>query len=254
MTARSFLGAGKVLADVYVSGAPTGNYIAFEEIGKFEIKPNSELKEQTSKSRAQYGQIIETVAIQKPADFSMTVREVNRDALRLAFMGSQSTLAVGSATATDEVVVAKLGAFVPLANKNLASAGLVVTHSSGSPTYVLGTDYDVNYAFGLLRALAGGAISDAQSLKVDYAANAIAGTRILGAVTPSIRARLLFDGVNLVDEKPARVTVWEVLLTPTSAVDLMSDNWVEVSLSGRMKTPTGKSSPFEIDLLDTVEA
>ena len=254
MTARSFLGAGKVLADIFVGGVATGNYIEFLEVGKFEIKPNSDLKEQTSKSRAQYGQIIETVAIPKPGDFTMMLREMNRDSLRLAFMASQSTLAVGSATVVDEVLIAKLGVFVPVLNKNLAAAGLVVSHTSGTPNYVLGTDYDVNYAFGLIRAIAGGAITNLQSLKVDYVANAIAGTRLLGSVTPSVRARLLFDGVNLVDNLPARVTVWEVLLTPSGAVDLMSDNWVEVTLQGRMKTPTGKTSPFEVDLLDTIEA
>lgn len=250
MTARSFLGAGKVLADVFVAGVPTGNYVEFQEVGKFEIKPNSELKEQTSKGRLSYGQIIETVSIQKPADFTMTVREVNRESLRLAFMGTQSVINVGSASVVDEAVTAKLGAFVPLANKNLAAAGLVVTNGAGTVTYVLGTDYDINYRFGLLRALVGGAIADAASLLVDYTANAIAGTKIKGAITPSIRARLLFDGVNLVDDSPALVTIWEVLLTPTSPVDLMSDDWVEVELQGRMKTPTGKDSPFEVDMLD----
>lgn len=254
MSARSFLGAGKVFADIFVAGVATGNFVEFLEVGKFEIKPNSELKEQTSKGRASYGQIIETVAIQKPADFNMTLRELNRDTLRLAFMGSASVINDALVTVADEVVTAKLGAFVPMANKNLSATGIVVTNSAGNTTYVMGTDYDINYAFGMIRALSGGAITDAQSLKVDYTANAAAGSRIQGAVTPSVRAKLLFDGVNLVDNLPARVTVHEVLLTPQGAVDLMSDDWVEVQLSGRMKTPTGQTAPFFVDQLNTVEA
>lgn len=248
MPARSFLGAGRVLADIFIAGAPSGSYVPFEEVGKFSIKPNSELKEQTSKARATYGQPIEAVAIQRPADFSMTLREINKDALRFAFSATSVPLTQAAATVAAEVVIAKLGSFVQLTKKNLAIVGIVVTNSAAAITYVAGTDYEINHAHGLFRAVVGGAIVDLQSVRVSYTAGVIAGTKLQGGTVPSVRARLLFDGVNLVDDSPTLATVWEVLLTPDSEVDLMSDDWVEVTLTGRMKTPIGKASPFEIDL------
>jgi hypothetical protein len=252
MAARSFLGAGKVLADIFVNGAPSGRYISFQEVGKFAITVNSELKEQTSKSREQYGHVVETVAIPQPAEFSMTLREVNREALRMAFMAEMQALNSGSATVSAADITLQRGEFVPVAHRNLAETGFVLTNGAGTTTYVLGTDYDVNWRFGLVRALPGGAIADATTGKVSYTANAISGAKLLGNKQPSMRAKLLFDGVNLVDDLPALATVWEVVLTPSGEVDLMADDWLEVELQGRMKTPVGKASAFEVDMYDAV--
>ena len=66
MSARGFLGAG----DLYISRQVGGSFLDYEgpfECTKFEIKPNVELKEQISKGRDTYGQVVETVALPKPA-------------------------------------------------------------------------------------------------------------------------------------------------------------------------------------------
>lgn len=81
----------------------------------------------------------------------------------------------GSApSVTDEVVTASLGAWVNLANRGVLRFGsVVVTNSGGTTTYVEGTDYVIDYIEGRFRALAGGAITASQSLRVDYTYDAI---------------------------------------------------------------------------------
>lgn len=74
-----------------------------------------------------------------------------------------------SATVTDEAVTASLLDWVALANKRVRPGTVVVTHTSGTPTYAEGTDYVIDYEEGKILALA--TITEGQSVKVDYVAD-----------------------------------------------------------------------------------
>jgi hypothetical protein len=250
LTARGFLGAGGVQLSLIVGGIALG-YGAPRETSKFEIKPNSELKELSGKNKEAYGQPIEAVAIGKSADVSITLREADYENLKLSFMGTDGVgINQSSATVLDEVVVMKIGKFTELVNRNLASTGLVLTDSTGTTPYAKDVDYEVIYLTGMVRALEGGAITELESCKVDYTAGAMTSKKIMGATQTSIRAKILFNGKNLADETPVLVTCWEGVFTPDSAFDLLADDFGEVTLSGKLKVPAGKTSPFEVDFLD----
>lgn len=249
MSARGFLGAGDLYARVY--NPTTGQYDQWAgpfESTKFEIKPNSELKEMSSRGRSTYGQVIESVPLPKPADLSVTFAEVNKESIAMALFGTASVVNQGSGSITDEAVTAALGKWVQLAQGNVATAGFVVTNSAATVTYVLGTDYEVNYRIGMIRAIPGGAIADASSLKVDYAYNAISGTSIAGGTQTQVRAQFKLDGVNFADQLPVIVDVWEAVLTPDSAFDFLQNDFAEIALKGRLKTPAGKTEPFKVEL------
>jgi len=249
MSARGFLGAGDLYARVYNPVT-----LAFDqwagpfEASKFEIKPNSDLKEMTSRGRSTYGQVIESVPLPKPADLSVTFSEVNKDSIAMALFGTSTVLNQGSGSVTDEALTASLGKFVKLAHDNIATAGLVVTNSGQTTTYVLGTDYEVNYRLGMVKAITGGAITDAQALKVDYTYNAIGGTSIAGGTQTQVRAQFKLDGVNFADQSQVIVDVYEAVLTPDSAFDFLQNDFADIQLKGRLKTPAGKSEPFKVEL------
>lgn len=78
-----------------------------------------------------------------------------------------------AATVTDEVVTADLDVWVSLLNGRATPGTVLVTNSGATTTYTEGTDYVYDYAAGRFKALTGGAITDGQSLKIDYAYNAI---------------------------------------------------------------------------------
>lgn len=249
MSARGFLGAG----DLYIAryNATLGAFEDFDgpfEATKFEVKPNSDLKEMSSRGRATYGQVIESVPLPKPSDFSVTLAEVNKDSLALALFGTAATLNQGSGTITDEAITAKLGKWVQLSKENFATAGFVVENAAGTVTYVLDTDYEVNYRLGMIRALTGGAIADAASINVSATYNAISGTSISGSTQNQLRAKFKLDGVNFADQLPVIVNVWEAILTPDSAFDFLQNDFAEIALKGRLKTPAGKTEPFKVDL------
>ena len=250
LTARGFMGAGSVQFSLIVSGIAQG-YGSIRETSKFEIKPNSELKELESKGRDTYGQVIETAAIAKPAEVSISLREADYENLLLSFMGSDGVGAnQAAATVTDETVTLKLGKYTTLANRNIQSSGFVLTNTGATSTYVLGTDYEVIYLTGQVRALVGGAITEGQVCKVDYLASAMTSKKIMGATQTSIRAQILFTGKNIADDTPVILNCWEGVFTPDSAFDLLANDFGEISLKGKLKTPLGKTSPFEVEFLD----
>lgn len=249
MSARGFLGAGDLYARVYNS--TTGQFDQWTgpyEATKFEIKPNSELKEMSSRGRSTYGQTIESVPLPKPSDLAVTFAEVNKDSIAMALFGTASVINQGSGTVTDEAVTATLGKWVQMAHQNIAEAGVVVTNSGATVTYVKGTDYEVNYRLGLIRAISGGAITDQASLKVDYTYNAITGTKIAGATQTQVRAQFKLDGINFADQLPVVVEVYEAVLTPDSAFDFLQNDFAEIQLKGRLKTPAGKTEPFQVEM------
>ena len=246
MTARAFIGAGDIYIERMVAGVSqglAGPYYA----NKFEIKPNVDKKEQTSKGRNDYGQVLESVTLQKPAGFTLELSEVNTESLTLALLGtaSQSTQASGSLTA--QAVTVKLDRWVPVSKENLTTV-TAVTHTTGTPAYIEGVDYILNKPLGLIKVLPGGAILDAASIKVTGTYAAISSTKISGATNTDIRAKIIFDGKNQADGLPVVVTVWEAIIAADSAFDFLASDFNKVNLPGTMKTPVGKTEPFIVEL------
>lgn len=249
--ARGFLGAG----DLYISRYnPTlgafEEFVGPVETTKFEIKPKVELKEMVSKGRSTYGQVVESVTIPQPFEFTVNFAEVSGDTLVSAFLGTKVALNVGAGTLTAVSVIITKGAWADIGAMNIATAGFLVKDTTGTTTYVLGTDYEVNYRLGRLMILPGSAIVDGASLKVTATFGAISGTVISGGTNPQLRVKFKFDGKNFADGLPCIVDVWEAVIAADSAFDFLAGDFAAVALPGRLKTPVGKSEPFTITLLD----
>lgn len=248
MAARGFLGAGDLYIARYVSGA----FLEYEgpfECDKFEIKPAVDIKEKTSKGRASYGQVIESVPVPKPSTLTVDLAEVNKQSLALALFGTTAALAQASGTMTAITVVAKLGYWVALPFAALTGVP-VVTNSGATVTYVNGVDYLINPQLGWFKALPGGAIADAASLRLTSTYAAISGTIIAGQTQTQVRAKFKLDGKNFADDLPVIVTVHEAIIAADSAFDFLAGDFNSVSLPGRMKTPVGFTEPFNVHLRD----
>ncbi len=249
MTARAFLGAG----DLYLARQVNGvfeDYSGPYECGKFEIKPNVSVLEQTSKGRSTYGQVIESVALQQPADLTIDLTEVNKESIAIALMGTTAAVSQAGGTLNNQPVVVKTDKWVSVGKHKLIDNTINVTNVAGSTTYVKGTDYIVNTELGWIKALAGGAITNNATVHVDATYDSSSGTEIKGATQAQLRVRVKLDGKNFADDQPCIVTCHEVVVAPDAAFDFLSDSFATVTLPGRMKTPVGFSEPFTVELRD----
>lgn len=248
--AQAILGAGAVQLNIY--DPATQSYSGWgDQIGadKFAITPDSDLKEKTSKRRENYGQAIASLPIGKPTKIAITISAADKASIAIQLQGTLSTFSQG-AGAVDETITAKLGKWVSLSKRNLQDTGFAVKNAGGTSTYVLGTDYEVNYATGEVKALASGSIEADEQIKVTGNANAVSGQRIRGGTQVKVRAQVRFVGVNLVDDQPIRVQVWEASMRSTKELDLLADDFNGVELEGTLVIPAGKTEPYVMDFDD----
>lgn len=243
--ARGFLGAGDLYLNLLVGGTPQG-WVGPYEAKKFEVKANAELKEQVSRGRSTYGQIIESVPIPKPFDLNITMSEMGKEGLGIALLGTLGSLSQAAGSIANEAIVIKLASWTPLSKANFSGA-LTVTNAANTITYAEGTDYTVNRQLGWIKRVTGSTIPDNSTVHVDGTYLEITGDSIAGAAASTIRAMVKLDGINFVDQRPNIVTVWEMVVASEAAVDFLGDDFGEIPLSGRMKTPAGYTSPFLIE-------
>lgn len=241
-----FLGSGRIYVNRKVGAA----YQGFHYIGnatKFEIKENSEKKERISKDKANYGSALNTVFVKKPAEVNITLDDLDKDNLALVFLGATSAVSVAGATVTDEVVTGYKDKIFQTAQRNISA--VVLTDSAGTTTFVLNTDYQITDAkLGLIKVLTAGAITDAQSLKIDYTYGAMTSNKVAGGTNANIIMKVLLDGVNQADQSLAVVNVWEAVLSPTSGVDFLADDFTSLELAGTANVPTGGTEAYTVEL------
>lgn len=249
MTAKAILGAGSVRLDYYDPSLGAWQGLGdLLEADKFEVTPDSENKEKTSKSRAAYGQAIASVVIPKPTKIAITLSGMSVQGLAMQFQGVRTAWSQGAAALADEPLVAKLDKWIKLSKRNLSDVGLTVKNTGSTVTYALGTDYEVNYFTGEIKPLSTGAIAADEALKVSGSALAIAGDTIRGGVQPQVRARAIWEGVNMVDGQQIEVECWEAVLSSSNGFDFLADDFNGIELAGTLVVPAGKTEPYVVRL------
>ncbi len=246
--ADSFLGSGRVLIDRLTdAGVATGLKTA-GACTKFEINPESEIKEQTSKGRDDYGQVLASVTLPGKSNISLTLNQLDAENLAMAFLGSQTAANQTSGSVTDEAVTAHVGKYSDLAFESVST--VVVKDDSDATTYVAGTDYEVDDRLGMIKILAGGSIVEADVLHVSYAYATVNKTKIVGADSPILRCELILDGKNMVNGRNVTVRVPMARLKPSTAVDFLADDFLPLELEGLCEIPSDGVPPFTIEYHD----
>lgn len=244
-----FIGVGDLYIDRLAADGSSQGLLPAGNSVKLEIKANADSNDLVSRGRDTAGQVLASVTKQQPADLAISINQVDHTNLALAFMGDTAAINETGGTNTDQPVTALLDKWVELGGREVSS--VVVTDDTSSTTYVEGTDYMVNARMGWIKPLSTGTITDAQALLATFDTGAVTGHRVTGATQPTIKAKLILDGKNDVNGKPCQVTIWEAQLKPSEAVDFLAEDYAALALEGTMITPSGKSSPFQVDMLDS---
>lgn len=242
-----FIGCGTV----YINRQNAdGTYDGFKKVGnatKLAIKTSSTLKERKSKACGSFGQTVDSVSIPDSTELTMSLDDLDANNLAIAFLGTNSALNNSAGSVLSEVVIAgAFGASVQLAGRNISN--VVVKDQSDTTTFVAGTDYNVILeSAGLVEIIEGGAITPKDSLLVSYDTAAETGATILGGTNSRITAQVLMVGKNLADNKGVRVNVWDAVLSPSSEVDFLADDFSALELQGRVQLDADRGNGFEVE-------
>lgn len=250
MAARGFLGAGDLYIAKFVNGV-LGEFKGPYECKKFEIKPNVDQKEMTSKGRTTYGQVIESVTIPKPAELKVELPEVNKESLAIALLGTSAGVSQTAGSLTDEVVtVAALDTWYPLSKGYFS---VITAKNASNVALVEGVDFILDLQQGWIKVLVESTkVTAGQTIKVSGTYRSASGYEIKTMTEPQLRCRFKLVGKNFVDNLPYVVTVHEAVIAADSAFDFLQDDFAAISLPGRMKTPAGYSEPASIVQMTSV--
>lgn len=236
--------AGDLWGNRVVNGVSTG-WLQMGNALKCEVKENADRKDRPSKGKTTYGQNLDSVFVKKPADVSIELDEVNSENIALLWLGDSSDVSVAGASVTDEALTAKQDVYQDLANGFIST--VVVQDATDTTTYVEGTDYELVTHLGMIKVLSGGSISLGDVLHIDYAYASKTSKKVTGGTNSSIKIALRLDGINLATQKEVLFNAWEAVLAPEAGIDLLSDDFTKLPLSGTLNLVDGKASPYEIE-------
>jgi hypothetical protein len=214
------------LAECDENGIVTGAYIGLLNPVKVElVTPAAENVDEVSRLIDSAGQLLSRGQIPKFTSANISTSSL-RDKRVLAyamngravgFAQAANIIAVqtGSTVTAEAVTAGALGTPIQLAKHHVSA--VAVKHTSGSPTYTLGTDYSVDANLGQVTPLVGGVITASQALKVDY----VAATTAAEAVT----AGQIGDWIKLANRRVSNVVVKNsgATTTYTAGVDYIVD-------------------------------
>lgn len=235
--------SGNLLLDVLdADGNQTGEY----DVGNtqnFTIDP-LKITEKTRIGRRNenYGNVVETVITEKTQALKFSLDDIQKKNLAMALFGSDSVVNQAAVTVTDEPITARLDKEVKLSKmklKTAADAPVVKDAATELITYVEGTDYEVDYTYGTIKAITGGAITEALALEVTFKCNAYTGYNIQASTLTKIDALLRLKGKNIISGKECMVTVHKASLKPTGSVDFITDNFAKLEFAGEIQAVGG---------------
>lgn len=240
----SFIGTSDIYLDVLTDeGLPTGLQLKGNCPG-LAIKTDSELKELIGSGRSNFGKVIASVTIPKPASMSFSLNQVDQEMFAMAFFGSNSAFSQAAGALADTPVVTIADRFVEIGKLQLSE--VVVENAGGTVTYAEGTDYEINTRLGLLRALSTGVITAGQTVNVSCNHAAINGIKMSGMTKSNVRVRMMVDGTNFADGRNFRLIVHRARLAPSGDLSIQGENFMEAKFDATLETPPGKNEPFEL--------
>jgi len=187
-----------------------------------------EHKESESGSRA----IDLTLTQELNATFSMTLESLSPENVALAFFG-ETAVVTGAAVVDEALTLGALDLIYPLANVNLNSAVPPdVSLTGGIPTYVLGTDYTVDYENGTITPLSSGSIAADADLVIDY--TFLSHYRQSMFTVTNIELFMRFQGINTVTSPQDKliVDIFRAQFDPSQGVPLINDEVSQISMTG----------------------
>lgn len=173
-----------------------------------------------SGNRLQIGQLNTS----KTATINVTFDEWTASNLALAFYGAKTTVATSTVTAEALPTTLAAGEVVRLDHPFVSA----VTVDDGGGELVAGTDYVIESAnSGLLKFL----LPPTDPVTVDYS---YAASESLSVFTTQAPERwLLLDGVNTANNNsPVLLDLFKVQFAPVSDLDLITDEYGSISLTG----------------------
>lgn len=193
-------GRGQLFLNLYAAGVFEGRRF-IGNCPSFNLSVESEIFEHVSSTSG-----IQTtdLKVTKSTKFSgqIVCDDMQPENMALFLVGSQATLSQVATPVTNEAIVVNKGFHFQLGLTVSNKVGIrdvssvVVTNVAGSTTYVLDTDYKLDADSGMIYIISGGAITNGQTIHVDYTPTAGSRPYIQSGDSGSLQGEIFFVSDN----------------------------------------------------------
>lgn len=239
---HAFIGNGKVYFTPVkngVEGKPFWVGVANAASFSHSVEDEKELKEYHSGKN----QTWDKYDGDKSTSFSITLMERRQAAMQAALQATVTEVATGTATG-EEHAVSEVGDIIFLKHKNVTE----ITSFTDSTTVtaldlVEGIDYTIDKKYGTIELL------EKQTLKSPLIVTYSYGTAtVMKPMTDDVDYyRIRVDGLNKVGQKDKQVvTAYRAKLSPADTLDLISDDFSEMTLEADLLYDEAEEATYEI--------
>ena len=193
-------GRGQLFLNLYAAGVFEGRRF-IGNCPSFNLSVESEIFEHVSSTSG-----IQTtdLKVTKSTKFSgqIVCDDMQPENMALFLVGSQATLSQVATPVTNEAIVVNKGRHFQLGLTVSNKVGIrdvtsvVVTDVAGTTTYVLNTDYKLDADSGMIYIISGGAITNGQTIHVDYTPTAGSRPYIQSGDSGSLQGEIFFVSDN----------------------------------------------------------
>lgn len=231
----SYVGSGHILVREYGSAAP---FLSVGNCSALSFSPQStsiQLTDFTSPGGGQRNRVDRVTGV----DYSFTVHDLHGENLARFLRGTSTAVVAGTATA--EQLVAYKGGWTPFGK--YAATITSVKGVGGTPTYVAGTDYELDNGgiFIPSTSTIANPVSGAANCQVDYTFAAHTLTEAL--VSSAKQYTLIFVGLNEARSgSPVRVTAHKISGGVLANMGLLGEDYASGEVSGALLSDTSKGA------------
>ena len=246
---KSYMGSGDLFMQAYdASGVLTGSKVQVGNADSFAINaPAIEKTERKGKMRTNWGETIHSIVKSIEQELSFVLTDIDQHNLAIAMFGTDVTedqTAGSDGTPVD--VTADLDGWADVGHMNLDPATPpVVQDETDTTTYVEGTDYEIDYQGGLLMAITGGAITDAETLHVTSTWLAYTGYKITGQTVTQKEYKLELLTENKAGSEEGILTVHKAQLEPSGDMAWLSEEYIDLEFTGKVISVAAGSWDFK---------
>ncbi|MEP2533552.1 hypothetical protein [Shimia sp.] len=252
---NTVLGRGKLFFDRFLDGTETNTgerYLG--NTPSFGLSTETqELEHYSSEEGLRVKDLSVTLQIDYSASF--VTDNIDLDNVAMFFFGTKEKVTQGAATGEEDVFSSVLqGMYYQIGTTATNPVGLrdltinSVTGTSGSPTYVEGTDYEKDDALGRIKIIEGGSIADNSEIEVGYDIAAHTHDLVVSG-SDLIYGALRFLSFNGVGEQKD-FYMPKVALRPNGEYALKGEDWqqfgfnVEVLKKGTLENIYADGRPY----------
>ncbi len=234
------LGRGKLYFDRFTDlGVKTGERF-LGNCTRLEATTTDDLREKYS-SATEDSPLMKSVNVRRTMELALTLDEFDPENVALALMGEAGYLAAqtGAAVTAEAHADVIQGRWYKLAYRGKTGTpitALSVKGAGGTPTYTITTDYLVDLVGGRVYIVEGGTITSGSDIQVAYTYPTTTATdipKVVAGTKNTVEGMLRFIG----DPAAGPVyecEIWHVSLTPDGPIGLISDDFAEFPLKGKI--------------------